>query len=124
MLASARVRARANRRPTSSAPLRIPPIRFIDDYLPYLLAQSSAIACAGFDERIRRAGLAGKAWRVLATLADGDGMTIGQLSRFILMQQPRATQVIMQLEEDGLVERRQSSKDRRRTFVFITPPGR
>jgi DNA-binding MarR family transcriptional regulator len=98
--------------------------RFTDEYLPYLLAQASAIACAHAAPAIRGARLNAVAWRILATLNDEDCMTIGHLSRVVLTQQPRVTQVVGQLEKKELVVRNQSKEDRRRTLVSITDKGR
>ncbi len=98
--------------------------RFTDSYLPYLLAQASALACAEFQGSLRAASLGGLAWRMLATLSDERALTIGKLSRIVLAQQPHVTQVATQLERKGWVARRQPEHDRRQTRVTITKTGR
>lgn len=97
---------------------------FIADYLPYLLAHASHLISGQFHEQLREKGINVSIWRLLATLSDGDGMTIGALARIGLYNQPTTTKIVDRLEEGGLVERRQDEKDRRKSLVFITPKGR
>jgi DNA-binding MarR family transcriptional regulator len=97
---------------------------FVRDYLSYLLAQASYAVYKGFDARVRAAGLSSIEWRVLATLSDGDGLTIGELAREVLAQQPTLTKLVDRMERAGLVERRGDETDGRRTLVFETPRGR
>jgi DNA-binding MarR family transcriptional regulator len=99
-------------------------LRFTDDYLPFLLAQASAIACAEFADDLRAARLSNLAWRVLATLSDEGALSIGRLSEIVLAQQPRVTQIAKGLVRAGLVSRRDSRADGRVTIVEITTLGR
>lgn len=98
--------------------------RFVDNYLAYLLALASHLVSRQFHAQLGPKGVAVPVWRVLATLSDGDGMTIGALARAVLFKQPTLTKVLDRLEADGLVERRPDAEDRRRVLVFITPKGR
>jgi DNA-binding MarR family transcriptional regulator len=97
---------------------------FVRDYLPYLLGQANHAVHQGFAARLRAAGLASTEWRVLATLSDGDGLTVGELAREVLAQQPTLTKVVDRMERAGLVERRGDAADGRRTLVFATARGR
>lgn len=97
---------------------------FIRDYLSYLLAQASHSIYREFDAKVRAAGLSSLEWRVLATLSDGDGLTIGELATEVLAQQPTLTKVVDRLERAGLVERRNDPADLRRTLVLETDRGR
>ena len=54
--------------------------RFVNDYLLYLLARASSEVSAQFHQRLKTHGLQVAEWRVLASLSDGDGMTIGELA--------------------------------------------
>jgi len=73
------------------------PDRFIDDYLLYLLARASAGISAQFHARLKTHGLQVPEWRVLASLSDGDGMTIGELATLALQRQPTMTKIIDRL---------------------------
>ena len=97
---------------------------FVRDYLSYLLAQASYAVYKEFDARVRAAGLSSIEWRVLATLSDGDGLTIGELAGEVLAQQPTLTKLVDRMERAGLVERRGDETDGRRTLVFETARGR
>jgi DNA-binding MarR family transcriptional regulator len=97
---------------------------FVRDYLSYLLAQASYAVYKAFDARVRAAGLSSTEWRVLATLSDGDGLTIGELAHEVLTQQPTLTKLVDRMERAGLVERRGDATDGRRTLVFETARGR
>ncbi len=97
---------------------------FVRDYLSYLLAQASHAIYREFDARVRAAGLSSLEWRVLATLSDGDGLTIGELAAEVLAKQPTLTKVVDRLERAGLVARRNDPADLRRTLVLETDRGR
>lgn len=107
---------------TDSESVGKPP--FVSDYLAYLLAHASHLVSGQFHDHLRKLGIQVPTWRVLAILSDGDGMTIGEVARIGLFNQPTATKVVERLCEDGLVERRQDEADRRKTLVFITAKGR
>ena len=78
--------------------------RFVDDYLSYLLGRASHAVYKAFDAQVKAAGLSSLEWRVLATLADGDGLTIGDLAQEVLALQPTLTKLIQRMEQDGWVE--------------------
>jgi len=97
---------------------------FVRDYLAYLLGQANYAVYQDFEARVRAAGLSSTEWRVLATLSDGDGLTIGELAGDVLAQQPTLTKLVDRMERAGLVERRGDEADGRRTRVFETARGR
>lgn len=97
---------------------------FVGDYLLYLLAAVSDAASAEFHAHVRKAGLRVPEWRVLACLHDGDGAMITHLARIALAEQSRLTRIIVQMEERGLVARRNDPEDGRRVRVWLTDLGR
>lgn len=97
---------------------------FVDDYLSYLLARASHAVYKEFDREVRAAGLNSLEWRVLATLSDGDGLTIGELAREVIAQQPTLTKLVLRMESAGLLERRASADDGRKTLVHESRRGR
>lgn len=98
--------------------------RFIDDYLSYLLARASHAVYKEFERSVNAAGLTSLEWRVLATLADGNGMAIGDLAREVLAKQPTLTKLVQRMAEAGWVERNSADRDARLTVVCATPKGR
>ena len=98
--------------------------RFIDDYLSYLLAQASYVVYKEFDQAVRAAGLSSLEWRVLATLSAGVPISIGDLAREVLAQQPTLTKLVQRMRETGWVRTVRDASDQRRTQVSIAPAGR
>ncbi|HJS33368.1 MAG TPA: MarR family transcriptional regulator [Alphaproteobacteria bacterium] len=98
-------------------------MRFVDDYLSYLLARASHQVSREFHAQLRPHGLSVAEWRVLATLIDGDGLSLGELADAVLFKQPSLTKAIDRMERDGLVRRLPGAGDRRRIRIVITPRG-
>ena len=63
-------------------------------------------------------------WGALSLLLVQDGMTIGTMSQKRGVDAPTATGIITRLEQNGLVERRHTSEDRRVVKIYLTDEGR
>lgn len=98
--------------------------RFLDEYLPYLFGHASAVINKDFDRYVQAFGITPLEWRVLATLCDDDGMTIGDLARKVVAQQPSLTKTIKKMEDGGLVDRVSDAHDLRKTLAHVTKAGR
>ena len=96
---------------------------FVEDYLLYLLARASHQVSRRFHKRVNAAGLKVPEWRVLASLMDVDGRTVGDLARITLYQQPTLTKVLDRMARQGWIERRADTQDGRRVRVHITAAG-
>jgi DNA-binding MarR family transcriptional regulator len=97
--------------------------RFVHRHLPYLLARASHAIWRGFEPRLRAAGLNSLEWRVLATLSDSPPLSVGDLAREVLAQQPTVTKTVDRLAAQGWVERQADAADARRARVALTPAG-
>ena len=53
-----------------------------------------------------------------------DGLTMGELSRRLMVTGGNVTSIVDGLERDGLVSRRQPASDRRTSYVAMTAAGR
>jgi len=107
-----------------AVPMETPPaMAFVDDYLPALLAQTSHLISGEFHRVVRAKGFTVSEWRVLASLAGGEPMSVGQLAQTAVMKQPTVTRVLDRMEERGQVRRIASAGDRRVTLVRITATG-
>jgi DNA-binding MarR family transcriptional regulator len=102
--------------------MRIP--RFVDEYLGYLLGQANHALYKDFDVHVRAAGLTSIEWRVLATLHDGDPLTISQLANEVLSKQPTVTKLVQRMSEQGWVVLKADAVDQRRTMVAATVAGK
>lgn len=101
-----------------------PVLPFVDDYLAALLAQASTLISKEFHAVVTANGFSVSEWRILATLADKPGMSIGQLAQVSVTKQPTVTRLLDRMREKGLVARSGHDTDRRVTLVKITPKGR
>ena len=99
------------------------PHRFVDDYLPALLAQASHLISSEFHAVARQHGFSVSEWRVLATLAGGEAVSIGQLAQISVTKQPTVTRLLDRMAAKGQVERLPHDSDRRITLVRITRAG-
>ena len=97
--------------------------RFVDDYLPALLAQASQLISSEFHVVARQHGLSVSEWRVLATLSGGAAISIGQLAQISVTKQPTVTRLLDRMEAKNQVERLPHDSDRRVTLVRITRTG-
>ena len=97
--------------------------RFVHQHLPYLLARASHALWRGFEPRLRAAGLNSLEWRVLATLSDSPPLSVGDLAREVLAQQPTVTKTVDRLAAQGWVQRQVDSSDARRAHVALTAAG-
>jgi DNA-binding MarR family transcriptional regulator len=98
-------------------------VAFVDDYLPALLARASRLISGEFHRVVNAKGFNVSEWRVLASLAGGEPMSVGRLAEMAVMKQPTVTRVLDRMEERGHVKRLASDGDRRVTLVRITPSG-
>jgi DNA-binding MarR family transcriptional regulator len=97
--------------------------RFVDDYLPALLAQASHLISGEFHRVVTAQGFTVSDWRVLATLAGADPMSIGTLARLTVMKQPTLTRVLDRMEARGQIKRIPHDTDRRITLIAISAAG-
>lgn len=96
---------------------------FVDDYLAALLAQASSLISAEFHQVVKQHGLQVPEWRLLATLAGGEAISVGRLAQITLAQQPTVTRQLDRMQKKGLILRAAHDADRRVTLALITPAG-
>jgi len=96
---------------------------FVDDYLPALLAQASQLISGEFHRVVTTHGFTVSEWRVLATLAGNEPMSIGRIAQITTVKQPTVTRLLDRMEAKRYVERLEKDGDRRFTLVRITPLG-
>ncbi len=96
---------------------------FIDGYMAYLLARASHLISAEFHLVVRRTRLPVLQWRVLATLADGQVSSIGEVAAIILVPQSTLTRVAARMVDSGLLLRADDLRDRRITRIRLSAGG-
>jgi DNA-binding MarR family transcriptional regulator len=97
---------------------------FTDAYLAYLLARASHLISDEFHAVVRRARLPVLQWRVLAALAEGHALSVGELATIVLTPQSTLTRVAERMVRSGLLLRAADSADRRITRVHLSAAGR
>ena len=98
--------------------------RFVDTYLPYLLAQAAHRMSYRFHKELKRLGVRESEWRVLASLIGSDGMTLTTLEHYVLAPQSTLSRTADRLVARGLIERRAAEDDRRAVKVRLTAEGK
>lgn len=63
-------------------------------------------------------------FRLLGALRDRDGMSVSEIAEVIGVDQPRASRLVNDSAERGLVTRRADERDARRSVVELTDAGR
>ena len=77
------------------------------------------------NDRVKAVGQTMARWETLFLVAfSEEELTQGELARLISVEGPTMVRMLDTLAQDGLIERRQSSTDRRVTFNTITPKGK
>jgi len=69
-------------------------------------------------------GVTAGQWRFLRVLWQEEGLTQRELSLRVGMREPTTVVALRGLEKGGLVERRPSTRDRRKIYVHLTPHAR
>lgn len=97
--------------------------RFVHRYLAAVLARASHRISAEFHVEVKNAGLTVTEWRVLGSLIDGVGETVGTLADLAVTKQPTLSKVLPGLAAQGYIRLETARNDRRQTMVTITPKG-
>jgi DNA-binding MarR family transcriptional regulator len=92
--------------------------------LSFLLSQVGFHASARFAERIAPLGLTLPQVGILANIGHGDGLSQQALSERLGLFPSRLVAMLDELEQRGLLQRRDSPKDRRSYALHLTSAGR
>ncbi len=100
------------------------PEALFEGFLPYLIARLAYLLNLDLIEKLRHEGINLARWRILAVLAMGDGITIGEIIERAMMEQSALSRVLMSMEEEEYVRRVPRRDDARYVDVFLTERGR
>ena len=90
----------------------------------FLLSQVGAHAALGFAERLAPLDLAPAHAGILRVIKEADGLSQQALGEKLGMFPSRLVVVLDELEERGLIERRDNPADRRSYALYLTEAGR
>jgi len=96
----------------------------LEDYLPYQLFRIVNRLTLNLKNDLRPVKMTLARWRTLSVLNAEDGRSMGELSTYMVIEQPALSRIVDQMERDQLVTRRHASNDNRVIRVFLTPAGR
>ncbi|MEW2812789.1 MarR family transcriptional regulator [Streptomyces massasporeus] len=102
-------------------PSPTPPRR--PDDLVQLLTRAERLAARRLQRVLEAEGCSLDAWRVLASLSDGEGHHMTGLAEAAFLPPPTLTKLVDQLVDLNLVHRRVDPSDRRRILAHLTPRG-
>ncbi len=96
----------------------------LPNFFPYRLAMLEQRVGAALARRYAELGLDRMQWRVLATLARGDGITAREVGDFTHMDKMQVSRTLARLREAGLVSQATHPEDRRASLLRLTEAGR
>lgn len=98
--------------------------RPLEDYLPYQLFRIVNRLTLNLKNDLRPAKMTLARWRTLSVLNASDGRSMGELSAYMVIEQPALSRIVDQMERDKLVTRRHATNDNRVVRVYLTSAGR
>jgi len=91
------------------------------EQLGYAIGESARLWRTRLNERLRPLGLSQARWMVLLHLSRrGDGVMQKALAEWIGIEGPTLVRILDRMTEDGWIERRESTADRRAKTVHLT----
>jgi DNA-binding MarR family transcriptional regulator len=97
--------------------------RFVDGYLPYLLARASHLISGEFHATLEEKRIPVMHWRVLCSLLEAP-MSVSELADIVIAKQPTMSKLLARMEKQGLVVRESDPVDGRGVVVSLTPSGK
>lgn len=96
----------------------------LEQYAPYLMNRIMGRYNANLRSEMSALGLSTAKMRALAILSVRDGLNIGDLGVYAVVEQSTLSRALEALVADGLVDRKTDPKDQRASRVFLTRRGR
>ena len=96
----------------------------LSNFAPYLMNRIMGRYNASLRDEIGGLGLSTPKMRALAVLSVMDGLLIGELAIYAVVEQSTLSRALDQLVSDALVRREADATDSRATRIFITDTGR
>jgi DNA-binding MarR family transcriptional regulator len=91
--------------------------------LAYLLSRAERSVNRGLAAALAAEDVTVEQWRILQALADGRGLTMGDLAVAVLMPHPTLTKAVDRLVDRALVYRGHDPADRRRVAAYLADRG-
>ena len=96
----------------------------LDDFLPFRLSVTSNLVSETIADTYRALfGLSIPEWRLIAVIAEQDGITQQQAGKRMRLDKVTVSRATIALARRALVERRAHASDRRSRHLHLTPSG-
>lgn len=95
----------------------------LEQYLGHLLDLAHRRVGADLARVLAGAGVNRDEWRVLETLSDEAGRSMGELAQIVAMNHPTLTKLIDRMVAKSWVQRNIDAIDSRRVLVYVTDVG-
>ena len=92
--------------------------------VPFMLNKVVSLMNQDWMDQLRPHGLTIPRWQVLSILSQQDGSRATEIADLAGTEQSVMSRVLMQMERDGLVERRPDPTDGRATLIHVTGHGK
>lgn len=109
--------------PAETGPSRLDEIG-LDGFAPYLMNRIMGRYNAALRAELGKLGLTTPQMRALAVLSVHDGILIGELAVYAVVEQSTLSRALDKLDRDGKITRQSDPGDSRATRVFLTEAGR
>jgi DNA-binding MarR family transcriptional regulator len=109
--------------PADPGPPRLDQIG-LENFAPYLMNRIMGRYNAALRAELAKLGLTTPQMRALAVLSVHDGILIGELAVFAVVEQSTMSRALDKLDRDGKIRREADEGDSRATRVFLTEAGR
>ena len=109
--------------PVETGPRRLDEIG-LDNFAPYLMNRIMGRYNAALRAELAKLGLTTPQMRALAVLSVHDGILIGELAVYAVVEQSTLSRALDRLDRDGKIRRQADEGDSRATRVFLTDVGR
>lgn len=98
-------------------------MRPFSESLPMALLRSREAVMCLFRPGLRKHGVTEQQWRILRALAHRGPLEVTELAKETFLLAPSLSRILPDLENRGLVSRRQVDADLRRSVVSLEPKG-
>ena len=96
----------------------------LENFAPYLMNRIMGRYNAALRAELGKLGLTTPQMRALAVLSVHDGILIGELAVYAVVEQSTLSRALDKLDRDGKIRRQNDPGDSRATRVFLTDAGR
>jgi DNA-binding MarR family transcriptional regulator len=99
------------------------PKRPLDTSIAFLIREVGRAVGKALGERIEPHGISVSGWLLLRVIAGNAGLSQRELSKRLGVMEPSSLELLLKLEDQGLVVRSRSTTDRRKVEIHLSPKG-